>query len=524
MPHSQEGEPPPSPLWPAKGYLNASLCVVLATVAGRMVAPFSDNTTVTLLYLLAVLISAASWGRGPSLFASCLGVLALDFFFVPPVLSFAVDDPKDLTTLAIFLLVGIVTGTIATRLRGEAEKTRQREKRTLALYSLSQQMASQTDLNEIATLFARTLAEATGGRVSILMPDRGGLVLREVATHPHGGTSLNDKERAVVQWVLEHGRPAGRGTEILRHASELVFPAKAGTKTIAALIIDLNVTNETLPSEQQQLFEAFANLAAVAIIRTRLAQEAQQVQWLAESEKLHRALLNSISHDLRTPLASVMGAVTGLLEEGGPCNEETTRAFLEMIKEGALRMNRFVANLLDMARLESDTLRLKAEWCDIQDIVGVTLRDMRDTLGERRVAIDIPSDLPFVKADFALLEHVLINLLENAVKYSPPGKEISLAARSTGTELLVTVADQGQPIPKDERQHVFEKFYRLQYSGGTAGTGLGLSICKGIIEAHGGLIWVDPSSQPGNRFTFSLPVLEQPFVQAEKEEEESHGR
>lgn len=505
-----------------QAYLYPLLSVALVTVVGKIVTPFFDIVNVTLLYVLPVLVAAVRWGLKPSLFASFLGVLAFDFFFVPPVYSFAKADPKDLAVLATFLLVGIVTATMATRLRNEVARTRKEEKRTLALYSLSQRMASKADLDEIAQTFARTAAEAAGGQVSILMPEKGSLVLREVAAHPRRGTRLSEKEQAVVQWVLEHGRPAGRGTETLRKATELVFPAKAGKNTMAALMIDLNEKHEALPSEQAQLVEALANLAAVAITRIRLAQEAERVQWLMESDKLHRALLNSISHDLRTPIASVMGAVTGLLEAESVRNGETTKAFLEMIKEGATRLNRFVANLLDMARLESDTLRLKTEWCDIQDIVGVTLREMHDAVRDRPMRIDIPPDLPLVAADFALIEHVLINLLENGVKYSPPGSEISLTVRTSETALLVTVADHGPLIPEHERDHVFEKFYRLQYSKSTDGTGLGLSICKGIIEAHGGEIWVDPSSGPGNSFTFSLPIREQPSMQAEEEEGERH--
>ena len=219
-----------------------------------------------------------------------------------------------------------------------------------------------------------------------------------------------------------------------------------------------------------------------------------------------------------------MGAVTGLLEEENGYDEGTKEVLLEMIEEGAIRLNRFVANLLDTARFESDTLRLKKEWCDIQDVVGVALKDAENLLRNRSVHVDIPSDLPLVRADFALLEHVMINLLENSAKYSPSGSEIAIAARSVEGALLVSVADQGPPIPPYEREHVFEKFYRLQYSRSMDGSGLGLSICKGIIEAHGGLIWVDPAREAGNRFTFSLPAVEQPATQGNDEEEEDHDR
>ena len=208
-------------------------------------------------------------------------------------------------------------------------------------------------------------------------------------------------------------------------------------------------------------------------MRIRLSQEAERAQWLAESEKLHRALLNSISHDLRTPIASVMGAVTGLLDEESAYDVQTTKSFLEMIRDGALRLNRFVANLLDMARLESDTLRLRKEWHDVQDIIGVSLKEMAESLREHAVATDIPPGLPLVEVDFGLIEHVMINLLENSVKYSPPGSEIGIEVRQVERALLVTVSDMGQSIPEGEREHVFEKFYRLEYARSMDGTGLG---------------------------------------------------
>ena len=269
------------------GYLCAFFCVALVTAAGKIIAPFFDATTVTLLYLLPVLFAAVWWGRGPSLFASLLGVLVFDFFFVHPIFSFDVADSKDLATLAIFLLVGVIAGTMATRLRNEAEKTRQREKGTLALYGISKKMASQTDLSEIASSLAQTAVEATGGSVSILVPDRSGLSLDELASHPPHHIRLGEKEQAVVRWVLEHNRPAGRGTETLRDACALVFPAKADNRTVAALVVDVEGGNDKpLPPDEVQLIEAMANLAAVAIVRTRLAREAEQVHQLAESEKL----------------------------------------------------------------------------------------------------------------------------------------------------------------------------------------------------------------------------------------------
>ncbi len=492
-------------LAPVKPYVWALFTVILVTVIGNLISSLFDIANVILLYLLPVLMAAVRWGRGPSLFASFLGVLAFDFFFVPPVFSFAVGDIKYIFTFAVFLLVSLVTGTMATRIRDELEKTKQREKRTLALYALSEKIASKADLGEILATFARTVAEAVDGQVSILVSERD-RVVRELASYPASAGVPDEKKIAVVRWVVEHGQSAGRGTEVLREASELIFPIKADKKTLAALCVNLGTERKPLPMDKRQLVEAFANLAAVAIIRLRLAEEAEQVQRLAESEKLHKALLDSISHDLRTPLASITGAVTSLLAEGSSYDQEAKGILLDTIKEGAFRLNRFVANLLDMARLQSGSLRVRSEWCDIQDVVGVTLREIHDVVEGHPVLVNIGPDLPLVKADFGLIEHVLINLLENAAKYAPGGSEIIVSARAGEKAVLISVADRGPIIPPDEREHIFDKFHRAQRSKSISGSGLGLSICRGIIEAHGGMIWVDSPLERGNRFTFSLPL------------------
>jgi len=507
---------------PVNHYLWTVLAVAIVTIIGKIPTPFFNLTNIVLLYLLPVLISAVRWGRGPSFFAAFLGVLAFDFLFVPPVFSLTVNDARDIFVLAVYLVVALVTGTMATKLRNELEKTRQREERTRALYVLSQEIAAETDLQQILKTFVKTVSEVINGQVSILVPDPNNDVLREVASHPSQNTSPDDKEQAVARWVLEHGQSAGKGTEILREVSELIFPVKAEDKTLAALAIKLINEEEVIPLEQRQLIEAFTNLAAVAIIRVQLAKEAEQAKWLAESEKLHRALLNSISHDLRTPLASITGAATSLLVEGNVYTREATEILLHTIKEEAQRMNRYVANLLDMVRLESGILKPGTEWCDIQDIVGVVLRETKDILRGHPIRVNIPPDLPLVKADFTLIEQVIINLLENGVKYSPPGSEISISARYHDKMLLVIVADSGLAIPRIERERVFDKFYRLHSTKNISGTGLGLSICKGIVEAHGGSIWVDSSPEYGNRFTFSLPVSEQPLEQQDTKEGAGH--
>ena len=504
-------------------YVKAFLMVVLVTLLGKTLIPYFDLINIAILYLLPVLISAVRWGRGSSFFAAGLGVLVFDFFFVPPVFSLTVHDIRHVFVFAMFLLVAIVTGTMATRLRDELDKTKEREQRTLALYALSQKMAAESDLQRVLKTFVERVAEAIKGEVTMLVHNPDAEVLLEIAAFPSHNTLVDDKERAVAHWVLEHGHRAGRGTEILSAAQSFFFPIKAEDRTLAVLVIKTGPDGEILPSELLQLIEAFSNLAAVAIIRVNLAKEVEQAKWLAESEKLHTALLNSISHDLRTPLSAITGAVTSLLSKETAYDEGTIKTLLDTINEGAQRLNRFVGNLLDMVRLESGILKLNAQWCDIEDIVGVALREMKDILQPHALQVKIPPDLPLVRADFGLIEHVVINLLENAVKYSPEEGTISISARTVNDTVFVTITDGGPTIPRYERERVFDKFYRLHSTKHTSGTGLGLSICKGIIETHGGKIWVDSPHETGNQFVFSLPVPEQPGPLPDIKKEASHA-
>lgn len=494
-------------------YAGAAVAVLVVTAFGKVLHPAFDLANIELLYLLPVLISAVRWGRGPSILASLLGVLALDFFFVPPTLRFTIADLRYFLSFAIFLVVAIITGTMATRLKTQAENARRRENRLAALYSLSKKLAANTDAQEILGAVAKAVMEATDGEAVILMPDQGGqLGIRAVAPSLPGKW-LDHNEQAVAKWVFDHGQMAGWGTETLAGAEGLYLPMKTQEKILGVLGVRLGHPKRYLSPERQRLLEAFSSLAAMAILRLQLAAEAEQARCLAASEQLRTALFNSISHDLRTPLASITAAVTGLLEGGEIYQSEAREALLQTIKDGARRMNRLVSNLLDKARLESGMLKLNREWCDIQDIVGVVLDQLQETLEDHPVEVDIPPELPLVKADFSLIEQVLTNLLENASKYSPPGTGIALSVRQVGEELQVSVADRGCGIPDGDQERIFDPFYRLHLPHRVSGTGLGLSICKGIVEAHGGRIWAEPRSGGGAVFTFALPIDQQPKAQ-----------
>jgi two-component system sensor histidine kinase KdpD len=489
--------------------------VAVVTGAGKAF-PFFDLINISLLYLLPVLIAAVRWGLWPSLAASFLGMLCFDYFFIPPFLSFTVDDIRHLLNFLIFLVVAVATGTLAARLRVQADEARERERRGASLYALSHRIAVETEMRPILQAVVDMVAASVNVSAAILMP---GTPYNRLTTIVHSGAATftdNHRQIAAAQFAFEH---AGRAAQ----EASIFFPISEGKTSLGVLAVACG-PEETLTAGQERDLEAFAALTALAITRIRLSDEAERAKWLLESEKLHTALLNAVSHDLRTPLSSIRGAVTGLLTEGNRYDAQTRTALLNTINEGAQRMNRFVANLLDMARIESGILKANREWCDILDVVGIAVKEVRDIVPERRLTIKAPDELPLVQMDFGLIEQVLINLLENAAKYSPADSPITLTIETGESDLVVSVTDHAPPIPPDEREHVFEKFYRLRSSRHVSGTGLGLSICKAMIDAHGGTMRVEAAPGGGNMFIFTLPFggARPPGIPAEPEERHDH--
>lgn len=494
--------------------------VLVTTALGKALEPTFDLVNVSLLYLLPVLLSAVRWGLWSSLFASLLGVLAFDYFFVPPLMSFSVSDIRYLLTFAVFLLVAVITATLAARLRTHAAAATERERRMAAVYSLSSRIAVETDMQRVLSTVAEMVAESLGVSAAILMPGSPPDELVLVADSREGGVSIGRKQIAVAQWVFKHGQQAGQGTEVLDGTEGLFIPITEGPTSLAVLGVNFE-PGRLLTPEQKKDLEAFASLAVLAITRVRLANEAAQAKWLLESEKLHKALLDAVSHDLRTPLSSIVGAVTGLLAEGDKYDKDVKETLLKAIDEGARRMNRFITNLLDMARIDSGILKPHREWCDMLDIIGVAAKEVREMLPEARLTINVPEELPLVEADFGLLEQVLINLLENAAKYSPSDSSVFLNIDAKKGELRASVLDSGPPVPESDRERIFDKFYRLRSSRHVTGTGLGLSISKAMIEAQGGRLWVEAGPGSGNAFIFTLPLgaTQPPSLPAQPEED-----
>jgi len=492
----------PSP--PLTAYLYSAAVVGLVTGASALVRGVLAPTNLTMLYLLAVVIVALQWGRGPAALAAALGVATFDFFFVPPSFTFAVSDTQYLLTFAALLAVGLVVSTLASRTREQAQAARRREGYTAALYALSGDLAATSDLDAILQAIARHIAATFSRSVAIFLPK--GDELQPKLTTP--GFPLDENERAVASWVFRHGQPAGFDTDTLPAASARYIPLRTARGITGVLGVQPPASEMPLSPDLRRLLDAFASQAALAIERAWLAEEARRGDLVRETERLQSALLNSISHDLRTPLASITGALSTLVDSAGPLDESIRGELLQNAKEEADRLNHLVGNLLDMNRLEAGALRLRVEPGDVEDLIGTALAQLGEAALHRDVRVSVPPDLPLVPMDFTVMTQALVNVLDNAVKYSPADAPIEIRAVREGDEVRVQVEDRGPGVPPGDATRIFDKFYRIQREGGSHGVGLGLAISKGLVEAHGGRIWAEPRPGGGTIVAIALPAGE----------------
>ena len=486
-------------------YVLSAGAVCLAGVTAKVLESFLALPNLSMVFLTAVLFSAVTWGLGPSILAAILSLLVYNFFFVAPVYTFTVAHPQDILALVTFLIVAVLTSNLAARVRHQADAAKHREARTAALYALSRQIAVAAGLDEVLRAIVTQVAHILGANVVVLLPEADQLVLK--GGHP-ADVQLTAAERATATWAWQHHQPAGRGTDTLPGGEWCYLPLRTAQGTVGVLGLQFETPEAVLSPDQRRLLEALAGQAAVAIERTRLVREMEHARLLTETERLRDALLSTISHDLRTPLVSIIGAVSSLLTYGATYDEDARRELLLTIQEEAERLNRFVGNLLDMMRLESGTLELNRDWVEIGDVIGTALSRLSRSLGQHHLVVEVDPGLPMLRLDFVLVEHVLVNLLENAATYAPPQTTIRVRARREGPSMVVKVADEGIGIPPSERERIFDKFYRVQRGDRQgAGTGLGLSICRGIVEAHGGHITArSPAHGRGAVFTVTLPL------------------
>jgi two-component system sensor histidine kinase KdpD len=512
-------EPARKPISPS-GYIAGLAIVAIATVVAWYTFGREQLADVVMTYLLGVVLVAMRFGYGPSLVAAVLAVLSLDFFFIPPYLTFSVSDLRHIVTFAVLFVVAVVISHLTKRIREQADSARARERRTASLYAVSRELATAQTREKMLGAAARHLREVFSATVAILIPSASGEL--EPILLDDGTFEANEKELGVAEWVWSHQRSAGLGTDTLPSTRAMFVPIRGSRGRSGVLAIVPSDPASLRDPDERQLLETFAGLIGSAVERFQLADEARRVQLRMETEQLRNALLSSVSHDLRTPLAVVTGATSALLEPGAPKDEATRRELLQTAHEESLRLTRLVRNLLDMTRLEAGALKVQKELQPIEEVVGATLNRLEDRLQGRSVSTAIPDDLPLVPIDSALIEQVLINLVENATKYTPAGSPIDISASAQDDHVLVEVADRGAGILAEHAERVFDKFYRVREREG-GGVGLGLTICRGIVEAHGGKIWVEPRSGGGSAFRFTLPLDTAAGARAPERIAESEG-
>ncbi len=489
----------PVALWP---YAYALAIASGVGLSGSVFPSRLEPVNLTTLNLLVVVIVAYYWGRGPAILAAWLGAVTFYLAVAPRLTVRGVVSPQFLLTLTGLLVVGLVIGTLTSRIREQAQAARAREATTAALYALSRDLAAAVNMEEILNAVTRHISSVFSRQVAIFLPGEGKL---EMAIQS-GDFPFTDNERAVATWVFAHGEPAGRGTETLPAAKARYLPLKTAQGIRGVLgVLPAADTLPALGPEQRHLMEAFASQAAVAIERAQLAAEARRAQVLQETERLQTALLNSISHDLRTPLAAVTGALSTLVENGNALDEATRRELLETARDAAQRLNRLVGDLLDMTRLQGGALRLRWAPADIQDLIGTSLSQLGDAVTGRKIEVDVAPDIPLVSVDFALITRVLANIVENAIKYSPPETPITIRAHAVGRNLEIMVADRGPGATESDLVRMAGKFRRGR-AGASDGAGLGLAICRGFVEAHGGHITVENRPGGGLNVFFTLPL------------------
>lgn len=457
-----------------------------------------------MLFLAAVAWTAFRYGRGPSIFASVLAVLVFDFFLVEPFHTFAVSDAQYIVTFAVMLAIGVLIGTLASRLRAQVESTRQRERQTAALYELGKQLSSLYGNVFLASAAGAKIAEMLGAEVAIYLQHPSG-----TPSLAFGHESLIAKHAVslpVAQWVIDHDQLAGAGTNTLPNAVALFLPIVGSQGTHGVVAIRKSQPEQLLEPDRRMLLEACANQLALALERDQLAIDAAESRIKVEAEQVRSSLLSSVSHDLKTPLAAIAGASSSLLESSA-LDDETRRQLLETVADEAARLNRLLENILQMSKLDAGAAAPNRQWHVLEEIVGSALHRARRDLEDHEVAVRLPRDLPLLFVDGLLLEQVFLNLFENAARYTPVGTNVTVTAAVDGKSLRIAVSDNGPGLPPGAEEKIFEKFYRASPTAdGGRGSGLGLAICRAILKAHGGNITASNVPGGGAEFVLRLPL------------------
>jgi two-component system sensor histidine kinase KdpD len=499
-------------------YVWAGVGCFAVTALSMPLAVRFDRSNIVAIYLLAVVLVGVRLGRGPAAFAAVLSVSAFDFFFVPPRFSFAVSDVQYLLTFCIMLAVGLITGQLTAGLRSQARVALHREERAAALYEIARDLSGAVQFDQVVKISDESIERTFHASAALLLPDAMGRVaLASARSEP----SLR-VDTSIAQWAFDKGHPAGVGTDTLPGSETLYIPLRAPAQ--ARGVLALRPKNRRLLKipEQRQLLDTFAALIAIALERVHYVGVAQDALVRMESERLRNSLLAALSHDLRTPLTVLVGLAESLAMTKPPLSAAQSET-AEAIQVEARRMSTLVGNLLDMARIESGEVTLDLQWQPLEEVVGAALDATRNMLKQHRLEVRLPRELPLVRFDALLIERVLVNLLENASKYTPAGSQVILSAEVVADKLKVSVSDNGPGLPAGREDALFQKFARGDRESATPGVGLGLAICRAIVESHHGTIDGINQSGGGVTFSFMLPLGTPPVAAMEAESESTDG-
>ncbi len=533
-----------------KGYYWAAAVCAGTSILVALILPYFELANVVMVFLLGVILISSKFGRGPGIFSSFISVASFDFFFVSPKFSFSVSDTQYILTFGVMFVVALVVSNLTANLRYQAVVAMRREKRSRALYDLGKSLASSLTAEHIIEISTHHLTGIFQSKIAILLPDSHEKITQPISNSRDDNALRNDLgvDLGIAQWVYDNQQQAGYGTNTLPSSAILYIPLQAPMRTRGVLAIMPNHEEGLVAHskrmiflpEQRQLLDTFASQIAIAIERVHYVDIAQNALVSMESERLRNSVLSAISHDLNTPLTTIV-ATAGLLKQqlNSPLSnnltdhkkqEDERSEYIDMLYEQSIRMKNLVVNLLDMARLQSGKVKLNKQWQTLEEVVGTALRTMKQPLAKHHIVIDLTNtstgDLPLIQFDAVLIDRVLCNLLDNAAKYASEGSKIIISARTTQQDVLVSISDDGPGLPGNLENQMFEKFTRGEKESAKAGVGLGLSICKAIIEAHGGKIGArnklttnenDHSKThiTGAIFTFSLPLGTPPSLPAE---------
>ncbi len=498
-----------------------------------------DTLNVTLLYLIVITAISLRFGTWPSILSSIAAFLAFDFFFIPPFYRFTVARADHVLALFVFLGIAILTSQLIVRIRARTMEALRRGRQTATLYELSSALISEIGLDDMMMAVVERVRQVFGVDTCAILLEEDG----EIRLHAASGDPLDYADQNLIdlaRWVIDKRQSAGlrsgrarirppgppRSTPQWNFAGGktdrplLLLPIATTRRPLGVLLVARHRVHARFDPEEERLLETFANQAAIAIERGLLTREQTRAEILARSDELKSALLSAVSHDLRTPLASIKASVTSLLQPDITWPEEERRDLLSAINEEADRLNQLVANLLDLSRIEAGALRPELDWYDLSEAIYAAIDRSEFLLRGHRLRVDIPEVLPALRFDFIEIIQVLINLLDNAAKYSPPDTTIDLSVRQLSDAIEVTVRDEGPGIPRGEEERIFDKFYRVEATNRTIGSGVGLAICRGIIEAHGGRIWAERNRDRGTAIHFILPNADGDRVEAPTRKEQ----